>query len=92
MKRKDVFAVMVIGSQTPSKVYEDYWEAENEAIRLVKHTKRNAFVLKVITSVELSEVVINRLEIQKDERFNDSTNELRNKETVLDYYRKQNSK
>jgi hypothetical protein len=69
MKKKDLYAVMVIGQQTPAKIYEDYWEAENEATRLVRHTRRNAYVLKVITSVELSEVTINRLEIQKDERF-----------------------
>ena len=65
MEKKEIYAVMVIGQQTPSKVYDDYWEAENEATRLVKHTRRNAYVLKVVTSVELSEVVINRLEIQK---------------------------
>jgi hypothetical protein len=63
MENKDLYAVMVIGQQTPSKVYENYWEAENEASRLARHTRKNVYVLKVVTLIELSDVVITRYEL-----------------------------
>jgi hypothetical protein len=59
---KEYFAVMVEGKQTPSKLYEnDYESAEKEATRLCTQTKNTAYVLKVVSKIELNEVKITRL-------------------------------
>jgi len=63
MKEKAIFAVMVIGNQTPSVTFDDYWEAEQEAMRLVRKERKPAYVMKVIAFIELSEVSIIRYDI-----------------------------
>ncbi len=63
MKKKEIFAVMVIGKQTPSKTYDDYFEAQVEAMRLVRDERKPAYVMKAISYIELSEVVITRLDV-----------------------------
>jgi hypothetical protein len=63
MKKKEIFAIMVIGKQTPSKTYEDYFEAQVEAMRLVREERKPAYVMKAIAFIELSEVVITRLDV-----------------------------
>jgi len=67
MKKKEIFTVMVIGKQTPAKTYNDYFEAQDEAIRLVKEERKSAYVLKAICLVELQEVVLTRLDIELDQ-------------------------
>jgi hypothetical protein len=62
MKKQDLFAIMVIGKQTPSKIYTDYFEAQEEAMRLVKQERQPAYVLKAVALVELQEVTITRLD------------------------------
>lgn len=57
-----VYAVMVEGKQTPSRLHYSYDEAQAEAERLAKKEKRTAFVLKAVTKLEVSEVKIISLE------------------------------
>ena len=52
------FALMVEGKQTPSKLYDTYDEAEQEARRLARSERRNTYILKVIALVELSDVKV----------------------------------
>jgi hypothetical protein len=54
---------MVIGKQTPSKTYEDYFEAQVEAMRLVREERKPAYVMKAIAFIELSEVIVTRLDV-----------------------------
>jgi 5-formaminoimidazole-4-carboxamide-1-beta-D-ribofuranosyl 5'-monophosphate synthetase len=61
-KKNETFAVMVVGQQTPSKTYENYNEAEKEAIRLVNQTRKSAFVLKAVSLIELKEIEVTRLD------------------------------
>lgn len=63
MKEKEKYAVMVIGNQTPSVIYDDVMEAQNEAVRLVKKERKPAYVLKAVAYVELSDVVITRFDV-----------------------------
>jgi hypothetical protein len=67
MKKKEIFTVMVIGKQTPAKTYTDYFEAQDEAIRLVKEERKSAYVLKAVCLVELQEVILTRLDIDYDQ-------------------------
>lgn len=52
------FAVMVDGKQTPSKVYETYTLAEEEAKRLARSERRTTYILKIVALVELSDVKV----------------------------------
>lgn len=45
------FAIMVEGKQTPSKLYQDFDLANEEATRLAKKEGRSVYILKVIASV-----------------------------------------
>lgn len=62
-ENKELFAVMVVGSSTPSVLHEDYFQAQEEAVRLVKKERKPAYVLKAVAYLELSEVIIKRLDI-----------------------------
>jgi hypothetical protein len=52
------YAVMVEGKQTPSKLYDTFHEAEQEARRLARSERRNTYILKAIGIVELSDVKV----------------------------------
>jgi hypothetical protein len=62
MNKKEIFAVMVIGKTTPSVTYDNYFDAEVEAERLVKKERLTAYILKAVCIVELTEVVKTRLD------------------------------
>lgn len=57
----ELFAVMVDSKQTPSKTYENYENAEAEAVRLATQERRTTYVMKIITRIELNDVKIVRL-------------------------------
>jgi len=63
MQKTEIFAVMVIGNQTPSVIYDNVMDAQNEAVRLVKKERKPAYVVKAIAYIELSDVVITRLDV-----------------------------
>ena len=52
---------MVEGKQSPSKIYDDYQLAEDEAMRLASQERRTTYVMLLITKVELNEVKITSL-------------------------------
>lgn len=58
MEQSNVFAVMVEGKQTPSKLYNSSLEAESEAIRLARQERRNVYILKIVGIAEMSDVKI----------------------------------
>jgi hypothetical protein len=58
MKEKTLFAVMVTNRQIPAIVYPTYDEAEQEAIRLCKKERLDAYVLKVVSHISLNDVTI----------------------------------
>ena len=63
MKEKNnIYAVMVVGKYAPQKVYTNYEEAEEEAIRLCNKERMQTYVLKAITSVTLNNVTVTKLE------------------------------
>ena len=55
------YAVMVEGKSTPTKLYERYTDAEEEAKRLATHERKTTYVLKVIARLELNDVKITML-------------------------------
>jgi hypothetical protein len=55
---EDKFAVMVEGKQTPSKLYDSFDQAKDEATRLARQERRDAYVLKVVAKAEISDVKI----------------------------------
>lgn len=63
MKEKEIFAVMIIGNQTPSVTYANHMDAQDEAVRLVKKERKPAYVLKAVAYVGLSDVVITRFDV-----------------------------
>jgi hypothetical protein len=56
-----IFAVMVEGKQTPSKVHRSFDEAETEAIRLAKIERQPVYILKAVAKVEMTDVKITHL-------------------------------
>ena len=56
------YAVMLDGKQTPSRIYTSYEQAEYEAKRLAIKEKLTAYVLKVVSKVELVEVRVTHYE------------------------------
>lgn len=56
-----IFAVMVEGKQTPSKVHEEFADAEAEAIRLAKLERQPVYILKAVAKVEMTDVKITHL-------------------------------
>ena len=55
------YSVMVEGKQSPSKLYDNYQDAENEAKRLASQEKRTTYVLLAIAKLELNDVKITSL-------------------------------
>ena len=53
-----IFAVMVEGKQTPSKVHREFNDAETEAIRLAKIERQPVYILKAVAKVEMTDVKI----------------------------------
>lgn len=49
---------MVDGKQTPSKIYDTYTKAEEEAKRLARSERRTTYILKIVALVELSDVKV----------------------------------
>jgi hypothetical protein len=84
MENKEIYAVMVVGQQTPSVAFNDYIEAENEAKRLVKKERKPAYVLKAVAFLEEQEVKVTI--------FDDLSVEEKKSYSILDHYRKENSK
>jgi hypothetical protein len=84
MENKEIYAVMVVGQQTPSVGFNEYFEAENEAKRLVKKERKPAYVLKAVAFLEEQEVKVTI--------FDDLSVEEKKSYSVLDHYRKENSK
>lgn len=56
-----IFAVMVEGKQTPSKVHREFADAETEAIRLAKIERQPVYILKAVAKVEMTDVKITHL-------------------------------
>lgn len=56
-----IFAVMVEGKQTPSKIHEEFADAETEAIRLAKLERQPVYILKAVAKVEMTDVKITHL-------------------------------
>lgn len=56
-----IFAVMVEGKQTPSKVHEEFADAETEAIRLAKLERQPVYILKAVAKVEMTDVKVTHL-------------------------------
>lgn len=55
------YAVMLIGKQTPSVIYDTYEEAESEAKRLVMKEQIPAYVLKSVAHIEVGTPKITKL-------------------------------
>jgi hypothetical protein len=56
-----IFAVMVEGKQTPSKIHEEFADAETEAIRLAKIERQPVYILKAVAKVEMTDVKVTHL-------------------------------
>lgn len=55
------YVVMIEGRNCPSRIWNDYQQAEDEAKRLCLKEKLPALVCEAITKVELNDVVITKL-------------------------------
>jgi hypothetical protein len=51
------YAVMVVGKQTPSKLYDDIEEAEKEAKRLCNYELKTVYVLQTVSKFALNTVI-----------------------------------
>ncbi len=56
-----IFAVMVEGKQTPSKIQESFEDAQSEAIRLTKQERQKVYILKAVAIVEMVDVKVTHL-------------------------------
>lgn len=56
-----IFAVMVEGKQTPSKIHREFADAETEAIRLAKIERQPVYILKAVAKVEMTDVKVTHL-------------------------------
>jgi len=59
-KNSEIYTVIVIGKSTPQRLYDNYIEAEQEAIKLCEKEMLSAFVLKVIKSFSISDLTIKK--------------------------------
>lgn len=55
-EKKYFYAVMLEGKQTPSKLYENRLDADNEAIRLASRERVTAYVLMAISKTIIKDV------------------------------------
>ena len=60
-----IFAVMVEGKQTPSKLYDEYDVACSEATRLARQERRDVYVLQVVAKAEIADVKMVKYELGK---------------------------
>ena len=60
-EKEEIFAVMVEGRQTPSKVYNEECDAENEAKRLALKERLTTYTLKAVSRFSLNDVVKTKL-------------------------------
>jgi hypothetical protein len=58
MEQSNMFAVMVEGKQTPSKLYGSSLEAESEAMRLARQERKDVYILKIVGKAEMTDVKI----------------------------------
>jgi len=56
-----IFAVMVEGKQTPSKIQKSFEDAQSEATRLAKLERKTVYILKAVAKVEMLDVKITNL-------------------------------
>lgn len=56
-KKEEIFAVMVEGRQTPSKMYSEQCDAENEAKRLALKERLTTYTVKAVSKFSLNEVI-----------------------------------
>lgn len=56
-----IFAVMVEGKQTPSKVHSSFDEAQAEATRLTRLERQPVYILKAVAKVEMTDVKLTHL-------------------------------
>jgi hypothetical protein len=56
MEEKQNFAVMVEGRQTPTRLYDNFSDAEREAIRLAQKERQTTYVLKAVAKYELNDI------------------------------------
>lgn len=56
-----IFAVMVEGKQTPSKIQKSFDEAQNEASRLARLERQPVYILKAVAKVEMTDVKVTHL-------------------------------
>lgn len=61
MENETLYAVMVTGKQTPTRLHTNYLDAENEAKRLALQTRETTYVLMAIAKLELNDVKITSL-------------------------------
>lgn len=62
MKEQKYYAVMAEGRQTPSKLWDNYEGAENEAKRICQFEKQTTYVLVAVTKIELNDIKITKLD------------------------------
>ena len=55
--KQEIFAVMVEGRQTPSKMYSEQCDAENEAKRLALKERLTTYTVKAVSKFSLNDVV-----------------------------------
>jgi hypothetical protein len=55
---EQIFAVMVEGKQTTSKIHRSFEEAEMEATRLAKLERKTVYILKAVAKVEMVDVKV----------------------------------
>lgn len=56
-KKEEIFAVMVEGRQTPSKIYSEQCDAENEAKRLALKERLTTYTVKAVSKFSLNDVI-----------------------------------
>lgn len=56
-KKEEIFAVMVEGRQTPSKMYSEQCDAENEAKRLALKERLTTYTVKAVSKFSLNDVI-----------------------------------
>jgi hypothetical protein len=64
MSDKKQYVVMVEGRNAPSRIWNNYQQAEDEAKRLCIKEKLTAYVCEAITKIELNDVIVTKLNEQ----------------------------
>jgi hypothetical protein len=61
MEEQKIYSVMVVGKQTPTKFYDRYQEALNEAKRLASIERKTTYVLLAVIRCDFTDVTITPL-------------------------------